>query len=34
VELLCRRTERNLSDQTAEEWEELARTEVRFEELV
>jgi alpha-D-ribose 1-methylphosphonate 5-triphosphate synthase subunit PhnG len=34
VELLCRRTERNLADRAASEWEELARTEVRFEELV
>ncbi len=34
VERLCRRTERNLADQAAQEWEELARTEVRFEELV
>ncbi len=34
VDLLCRRTERNLADQAASEWEELARTEVRFEELV
>jgi alpha-D-ribose 1-methylphosphonate 5-triphosphate synthase subunit PhnG len=34
VELLCRRTERNLAEQAATEWEELARTEVRFEELV
>jgi alpha-D-ribose 1-methylphosphonate 5-triphosphate synthase subunit PhnG len=34
VELLCRRTERSLSDQATQEWEELARTEVRFEELV
>jgi alpha-D-ribose 1-methylphosphonate 5-triphosphate synthase subunit PhnG len=34
VELLCRRTERNLADQAAAEWQELARTEVRFEELV
>jgi alpha-D-ribose 1-methylphosphonate 5-triphosphate synthase subunit PhnG len=34
VELLCRRTERNLADRAAAEWEELARTEVRFEELV
>jgi alpha-D-ribose 1-methylphosphonate 5-triphosphate synthase subunit PhnG len=34
VDLLCRRTERNLADRAAAEWEELARTEVRFEELV
>jgi alpha-D-ribose 1-methylphosphonate 5-triphosphate synthase subunit PhnG len=34
VEQLCRRTERNLADRAAAEWEELARTEVRFEELV
>ncbi len=34
VDNLCRRTERNLADQAATEWAELARTEVRFEELV
>jgi alpha-D-ribose 1-methylphosphonate 5-triphosphate synthase subunit PhnG len=34
VELLCHQTERNLADRAAAEWEELARTEVRFEELV
>jgi alpha-D-ribose 1-methylphosphonate 5-triphosphate synthase subunit PhnG len=34
VELLCRRTERNLADRAASEWEQLVRTEVRFEELI
>jgi len=33
VDLLCRRTERDRADDAAREWAELARTEVRFEEL-
>jgi alpha-D-ribose 1-methylphosphonate 5-triphosphate synthase subunit PhnG len=33
VDLLCRRTERRRADEAAREWAELARTEVRFEEL-
>jgi alpha-D-ribose 1-methylphosphonate 5-triphosphate synthase subunit PhnG len=33
VDLLCRRTERDRVDDAASEWAELARTEVRFEEL-
>jgi alpha-D-ribose 1-methylphosphonate 5-triphosphate synthase subunit PhnG len=33
VDLLCRRTERDRAADAAREWAELARTEVRFEEL-
>jgi alpha-D-ribose 1-methylphosphonate 5-triphosphate synthase subunit PhnG len=33
VDLLCRRTERRRADEAAREWAELARTEVRFQEL-